>query len=70
MNSKSHRSMRPFIGLAIFTIVAGLTVFMSGQQRGQMANPQSSMHVPILTSGPQQDRSSCRGCRMTGASTT
>ncbi len=53
MNSKGHRSMRPFIGLAIFTIVAGLTVFISGQQRGQMANPQSSMHVPILTSGPQ-----------------
>jgi hypothetical protein len=39
--------------MVIFTIVAGLTVFMSGEQRGQMANPQSSMHVPILTFGPQ-----------------
>jgi len=55
MNSKSHRPMRPFMGLAIFTIVAGLTVFMSGQQRGQMASPQSNMHVPILTSGPQEE---------------
>ncbi|SPE25922.1 conserved exported hypothetical protein [Acidobacteriia bacterium SbA2] len=55
MNFKNHRPLRPFIGLAIFTIVAGLTVFMSGQQRGQMANPQSSMHVPILTSGPQEE---------------
>jgi len=55
MNFKNHRPMRPFIGLAIFTIVAGLTVFMSGQQRGQMASPQTNMHVPILTSGPQPD---------------
>lgn len=53
MSFKSRSSTRLWIGLAIFTIVAGLTVFMSGQQRGRMADPQSSMHVPILSRGPQ-----------------
>lgn len=47
--------MRPWMALVVFTVVAGLTVFMSGQQRGRMANPQSSMHVPILTYGPQEE---------------
>ena len=48
-------SRRKWPWVAVFVLVAGLTVFVSGQQRGQIANPQSSMSVPILTSGPQPD---------------
>jgi hypothetical protein len=55
MSSKIRWFVRPWMVLVIFIIVAGVTVFMSGQQRGQMANPQSSMHVPILTHGPQDE---------------
>jgi hypothetical protein len=39
-------------GLAVCLLV-GLTVLIFGQQRGRMADPRDSLHVPILTFGPQ-----------------
>jgi hypothetical protein len=44
---------RLWIAAVIFAIVAGLTVFMSGQQGGRLADPSSSLHDSILTSGPE-----------------
>ncbi len=55
MSSEHHWFRRPWIALAIFTILAGVDVFMSGEQCVQMANPQSGTHVPILTSGSQPE---------------
>jgi hypothetical protein len=37
----------------VFIVVAGLTVLTSGQQGGRLADPRDSLHVPILTFGPQ-----------------
>ena len=53
MSPENHRSRRPWIGAVIFAIVAGLPVFTSGQQGGRLADPRDSLHVPILTFGPQ-----------------
>ena len=55
MNSKNRCFVRPWMALVIFVVAAGATVFMSGEQPGQMANPRSSMNVPILSHGPQED---------------
>jgi len=55
MSHKNRRSRRLWIAAAIFTFVAGLTVFMFGQQHGRIVAPNSGMNVPILSHGPQQE---------------
>lgn len=49
--SKSTIAVGVF-GLAV-GLLAGLTALIFGQQRGRMADPRDSLHVPILTFGPQ-----------------
>jgi len=43
------------MALVVFTIVAGVAIVMCGRLQGLLADPQSSMHVPILRIGPQQE---------------
>jgi hypothetical protein len=53
MGPKSLRCKCPWIAAVGFIVVAGLTVLTSGQQGGRLADPRDSLHVPILTFGPQ-----------------
>jgi hypothetical protein len=53
MSPKYRWSRRSWIAALIFATVAGLTVFLSGQQGGQVASPSNSLQVPILSHGPQ-----------------
>jgi hypothetical protein len=53
LSRKNRRSKWPWIAAAAFIVVAGLTVLTSGQQGGRLADPRDSLHVPILTFGPQ-----------------
>ena len=54
MGRNNHRCKWPWIAAAVFIVLAGLTVLTSGQQRGRLADPRDSLHVPILTFGPQE----------------
>ena len=49
---KTPRCKWPWMAAVVFSLVAGLSVFTSGQQ-GRLAGPRDSLHVPILTFGPQ-----------------
>ena len=53
MNRRSRGYRWPWIAAVVFAMAAGLTVRTSAQQRGRMADPRDSLHVPILTFGPQ-----------------
>ena len=60
MSRNRWRFSKPTIAVGIFGLavglLAGLTVFTFGQQRpegGRLADPRDSLHVPILTFGPQ-----------------
>jgi len=50
MGDKSSRCARWCVAASVLVMVAGLTVFMSGQQ-GVVGN---NLHVPILRNGPQE----------------
>jgi hypothetical protein len=54
MSRKNHRNKWPWIGAVVFFVLAGLSVLAPGQERGQLADPRDSLHVPILTFGPQE----------------